>query len=217
MKLYLSPVSPFSERVRLALAYKNVPFEPVEVGPEIVHAPEFRKVNKLGKIPVLITDEGQTIVESETILDYVEDAFPEPPLRLKAPADLARMRMAMRVFENYVAPPLFRLFEQVEPSTRNDAVVADEFARAKRGLGFLADVVDDARYAVCGRFSQADCLVFPGLVLCNMIAPVFGAGELVADQPKVASYFAKAKGDPLLGKSHDDMFAAVAAMYAEPA
>jgi glutathione S-transferase len=214
MKLYTSPVSPFSERVRLALAYKKVPYEPVEMTPDQVHAPEFRKVNPIGKIPVLITDEGQTILESETILDYVEDAFPQPSLRLKGAGDLARMRTAIRVFENYVGPPLFRLFEQVDPAARKDAVVADEIARWRRGLALLAGVVDDARFAVAGTFSLADCAVFPGLVLCNMIAPVFQAGDLVSEQPRLAGYFAKARADPMLGKSHDDMMAAVAAMYA---
>jgi glutathione S-transferase len=217
MKLYTAPISPFSERVRLALAYKNVPYTPVTVTPEIVHAPEFRDINPIGKIQVLITDDGQTIVESETILDYVEDAYPEPPLRLEGPADLARMRTAIRVFENYVAPPILRLFEHLNPAARKDAVVADELDRWRRGLSLLAGVVDDAPYAVGGRFSLADCVVFPGLVLCNMIAPAFQAGDLIAEQPRLAGYFAKAKADPMLGKSHDDTTAAVMAHRAQRA
>ena len=214
MKLYASPVSPFSARVRLALAYKNLPCEVVEMTSAEVHAPAFRDINPIGKIPVLITDDGQTIVESETIVDYVEDAFPEPPLRLKGAGDLARMRTAIRLFENYVGPPIFRLFEQLDPSARQDALVADELQRWRRGLALLADVVDDAPYAVCGRFSQADCVVFPGLVLCEMIAPVFQAGDLIGEQPRLAGYYAKAKADPLLGKSHAEIMAALAALHA---
>jgi hypothetical protein len=61
-------------------------------------------------------------------------------------------------------------------------------------------------------------VVFTGLMLCTMIAPAVGAPDLVSEQPRVASYFAKARTDPLLGKCHDDMMAAVAALYAgEPA
>jgi glutathione S-transferase len=218
MKLYTSPISPFSARVELALAYKKVPYESAHMTVETVHAPAWKETNPTGKIPALITDGGLMIPESETILDYVEDAYPEPSLRFTDPTDNARMRTAIRIFENYVGPPIFRLFEHVDPSARKEAVVADEIERWRRGLGLLARFIDDAPYAVGGRFSQADCVVFTGLVLCTMIAPAVGAPDLVSEQPRVAGYFAKAKADPLLGKCHDDMMAAVAALYAgEPA
>jgi hypothetical protein len=51
-------------------------------------------------------------------------------------------------------------------------------------------------------------------MLCAMMAPALQTGDLIAEQPKLAGYYAKAKADPLLAKCHDEMMAAVAAMYA---
>jgi glutathione S-transferase len=217
MKLYTSGISPFSERVRIAILYKNAPVELVPLTPDQVHAPEYRNINPIGKIPALVTDDGQMIPESETILDYLEDLYPDPPLRPDSPAARARMRTVIRVFENYVSPPFFRLFEHADPSTRKEEVVADELQRWRQGLAYLAGFIDDARYAAGGRFSLADCAIFPGLILCNIMAPLFQAGDVLAEQPKLAGYFAKAKSEPVLSRSHDEMMAAVAAYYAEHA
>jgi glutathione S-transferase len=217
MQLYTSPVSPFSERVRIALTYKKVPYEPIKATREILDSAEFLALNPIKKIPVLVTDAGLAIAESETVLDYIEDAYPEPPLKLRDPAEAARMRMAIRTFENYVAPPVFRLFEHMDPKTAQKAVIDDEVRRWRRGLSLLAGKVDDARYAVGGRLSLADCVVLPGLVLCEMIAGYYKLGDLIGEQPKLAGYYAKSQAEPLLKQAHDDLLAAAAAHYAEMA
>ena len=202
MKLYGAASSPFTERVRLALAFKGVACEEVLMTGQEVRAAPWREVNPTGKIPLLVTDEGVQIPESETILDYLEDAYPDPPLKPESPIDRARMRTVIRIHENYVAPPLFRLFEQIAPATRKADVTADEIARWRKGLTLLAGVVDDAPYAVCGRFTLADCVLFPGLMLCDLVASIFEAGAVVGEQPRLAAYYAKAKKDPLMGAAY---------------
>jgi glutathione S-transferase len=211
MKLYGAATSPFTERVRLALAYKGLPCETVLMTGQEVRGPAWREVNPTGKIPLLVTDDSLQIPESETILDYLDDAFPDPPLRPGSPAERARMRTVIRIHENYVAPPLFRLFEQIPPATRKADVVADEIGRWRRGLALLAPHVDDAPYAVGGRFSLADCVLFPGLMLCELIARMFDAGDVLGAEPRLAAYYVKAKGDPLLGQSYAATQAARAA------
>jgi glutathione S-transferase len=217
MKLYGSDVSPFTERVRIALAYKKIPYEPIKATREVLDSDAYAAMNPMRKIPLLITDDGQAIGESETILDYLEDAFPEPSLTPNDAADIARMRSASRTFENYVCPPVFRLFEHMNPATAKQAVIDDEVARWRRGLGFLTAYIDDARYAVGGRLSLADCVIYPGLVLCEMISGYYKLGSLVGEQPKVAGYYEKGQGDPLLKAARDGLLAAAAAHYAEMA
>jgi glutathione S-transferase len=51
------------------------------------HQPDFVKVNPNGQVPVLVHD-GAVITESAVINEYLDDAFPEVPLR---PADLVRL------------------------------------------------------------------------------------------------------------------------------
>ena len=78
MQLYTSPLSPFSARVRAALYFKRLPFVNLGVPEQGLKSPEFLAINPMGRIPVLLLEGGDAIAESETILAYVEDAFPHP-------------------------------------------------------------------------------------------------------------------------------------------
>jgi len=58
--------------------------------------PEFLKINPRGLVPVLVHDDTP-IYESTVILEYIEDAFPEPALRPSSPIDKAAMRIWTKV------------------------------------------------------------------------------------------------------------------------
>lgn len=102
MKLYSLPLSPFASRVRLALYRKGLH----EV--EIVAPPDggtkgdaFLAINPMGQVPTLEFDDGFALPESATILEYLEDAFPEPSLRPADKRDLARARLFLRLPDLY--------------------------------------------------------------------------------------------------------------------
>jgi glutathione S-transferase len=76
MKLYSSPASPFVRKVLVAAIELGLRdrIELVEakltpVSPD----PHLSKHNPLGKIPALVTNDGQTIVDSRVIVDYLDD------------------------------------------------------------------------------------------------------------------------------------------------
>jgi glutathione S-transferase len=54
--------------------------------------PQFLRINARGLVPALVHD-GSVIIESTVILEYIEDVFPEPPLRPSVPALRAQMRV----------------------------------------------------------------------------------------------------------------------------
>lgn len=79
-------------RVRIALALKGVPYEPVEVNlvaGEHRGAP-FRARNPQGLVPALEID-GAIIGQSLAIIDYLDAAFPDPPFVPRDP--LARAQV----------------------------------------------------------------------------------------------------------------------------
>jgi glutathione S-transferase len=78
-KLYLSPRSPFSRKVRILLVEKGLAFEPVHVD-LTARTPEFVKVSPFGKIPVLVDEDGTTVFDSTVIGEYLEDRYPDPPM-----------------------------------------------------------------------------------------------------------------------------------------
>jgi glutathione S-transferase len=96
MKLFHAWLSSASRRVRLCLAEKGIAYESVAVdlGRQEQHSPEFLAMNPNGVVPALELAPGRFLHESSTILEYLDDWQPEPPLR---PAD-AYERAVMRNF-----------------------------------------------------------------------------------------------------------------------
>ena len=69
------------------------------------HEPWFVKINPNGQVPVLVHD-GKVLTESTVINEYVDEAFPDIPLR---PADAygrARMRVWTKFVDEYFCPAL---------------------------------------------------------------------------------------------------------------
>lgn len=71
MLLRLSSTSPFARKVRLAAAVIGVPLE-LEIADALDPADSLRQQNPLGKIPTLVTDEGETLYDSSVIAAYLD-------------------------------------------------------------------------------------------------------------------------------------------------
>ncbi len=69
-KVLYAPASPYSAKVRMAAAYAGIPLEAIKVDTAAEPA-ELIGANPLGKIPVLITDEGEAIFDSRAIIQYL--------------------------------------------------------------------------------------------------------------------------------------------------
>ena len=87
-----------SRRVRLCLAEKGLEFEShvVDMMNMEHHSPEYLKINPNGVIPTLILGDGRSLYESGTICEYLDEAYPEPPLRPADPYERAVMRNWIR-------------------------------------------------------------------------------------------------------------------------
>lgn len=198
MILYAITLSPYAARVRLALRLKGATYDMVPPSGS-TRSPEFLAINPIGKLPVLVTDDGLTIAESETIIDYLDEHYPAPSLMPESHADRARMRNIIRTFELYATPAMSRLFTQMDPAMRDEAIVAAEIARWRDGLGLTDQFVDDAQFAVGGVISKADCILLPSLLLCEVTAHIFGLDDPIAAWPKLAGYRDKARQHPDMG------------------
>ena len=92
--LYHHNISVCAQKVRIALAEKDLSWQGVHI--DLMQGehlkPEFLKINPRGLVPVLVHD-GDPIYKSTIILEYLEDAFPQTPLRPIDPKARARMRI----------------------------------------------------------------------------------------------------------------------------
>lgn len=97
MKLYSYFRSSASYRVRIALNLKGLPFDIIPIhlqrhGGE-QFSPEYRNLNPDGVVPTLIDDTGaHALTQSLSIIEYLEETHPEPPLLPRDVLDRAYVR-----------------------------------------------------------------------------------------------------------------------------
>jgi glutathione S-transferase len=94
LELYHADHSVCAQKVRIALAEKQLDWTShlLDLMAGDTYRPEYVRINPKRVVPALV-DDGTVIVESTVINEYLDDAFPDPPLRPAAPADRARMRL----------------------------------------------------------------------------------------------------------------------------
>jgi glutathione S-transferase len=104
--LYHNDMSTCAQKVRFALAEKGVDWEgrhlDLRAGEQ--HEPEYLKLNPKGVVPTLVDDGpgGGTVVESNVIMEYVDDLAPENPLKPADPMQRARMRLWMKRLDDSI-------------------------------------------------------------------------------------------------------------------
>jgi glutathione S-transferase len=95
IELYHNNMSTCAQKVRLVLKEKHLNHveHPLNLRAGDQDAPEYRRLNPNGVVPTLV-DNGQAIIESSVICEYLEDAYPTTPaLRPNDPLECARMRL----------------------------------------------------------------------------------------------------------------------------
>ena len=96
MKLYSHWRSSASYRVRIALNLKALAYEHVTLDLEKSradqHRPEYRRVNPQGVVPSLELADGTVLMQSMAIIEYLEEAWPEPRLLPEKIEDRALVR-----------------------------------------------------------------------------------------------------------------------------
>ena len=94
LTLYHFNNSVCSQKVRLALAEKALDWDErlVDLFNLEQYDPAYVALNPKGVVPTLVHD-GRAVIESTLICEYLDDAFPDPPLKPADPAGVAAMRV----------------------------------------------------------------------------------------------------------------------------
>jgi len=100
LELYNFPASTCSLKVRLCLAEKNLNWVDHKLSPGGTDhlTPEYLKLNPNGVVPTLL-HEGDPIVDSSVIIEYLDEVFPKVKLTPEDPKERAAMRWWLRYFE----------------------------------------------------------------------------------------------------------------------
>jgi len=140
LTLFEHPLSPYAQKVKIALHEKGLPFEtriPNLLGET---EREFVESSPRREVPSLV-DGDFAVFDSTIILEYLEDRFPEPPMRPASARDRARVRMLEEVCDTYYEAINWGLAEirvfdraQGELAERMTARAAEQTAGVQRWL-----------------------------------------------------------------------------------
>lgn len=139
MKLVIARPSPYARKARIALLEKGLAFETIIENP---WQPDttLPSVNPLGKVPVLMLDDGRVIHDSKVIVEYLEtlgappDLIPRSPelrvahKQIEAIADGVCDAVVLITLENARAPEL-RSLDWIERQRRKVVAGVTELAR----------------------------------------------------------------------------------------
>ena len=168
LKLCGTPVSNYYNKIKLALLEKNIPFSEELIMPS--QDDSFLKRSPMGKIPVLLTDEG-SISESQAILEYLEDTFPQNALYPSDPFSRAKCREIIQHLELNLELIARRLYpEAFFGQSVPDVTRSEVREKIEKSLNGFARLVKFSPFAAGDYFSAADCTLWPS---CGIMSKVF--------------------------------------------
>jgi glutathione S-transferase len=161
LKLYghVNRLSPNTLKLRVALAEADAIFEyiPVDLGQGEQLRPTFLALNPHGKIPVLVEDDF-VLPESDAILFYLAERFPEAKLIGGTPRDRARALHWCHFTATALYPAYYDVYfhTRAGPAERRIESQADSGRRRfERAVAVLNQVLAEGSY-LAGEFSIAD-------------------------------------------------------------
>lgn len=199
LKLCGFAASNYYNKVRLALLEKGVPFEE-----ELAWIGETDPASSpLGKVPYLQTEQG-ALSESTVILEYLEDAYPHPPLLPADAFEAAKVRELVRYLELHLELVARNLYPeaffggQVSESAKQKIAPQLEkniagFARLARFSPFIAG----------NSFTLADCAAVVHLPLVASATKIIYGRDFLADLP-VRDYLKRMGERPTVQKLNAD-------------
>lgn len=196
MKLYGSIISPYVARVVYAARLKGLSLE-AEMPAGGIKTPEFLALNPLGKMPALQTESG-VVAESMVILDYLEDAHPNPPLLSTDSFERARERLLGRIVDLYVMPCGNVFFGNLNPEKRNAEAIETATKNYLKSLQQLEHFMAEGPYAHGSSAGYADCALLPCLHMMTIVTSLCGINDVYAATPKLSRWWQTVTADSQL-------------------
>lgn len=173
--------SNYYNKVKLVLLEKEIPFE--EVLQKADRSPELMAKSPLGKIPFLETEKG-VLFESEVLVEYLEDAYPQKPLMPADPYARAKVRELVTFMELHlelVARDLY--MEAFFGKPVHEEVKRRAEKLLKRNAAAFKDMVKFSPFILGDQFTVADCAALMHLPLVGMASKKVFGEDVLADLP----------------------------------
>lgn len=174
MTMYSDGKSPYSHRVRMVLAEKNITVEIVDTDPVNI-SEDIMDLNPYGTLPTLV-DRDLILFESRIIMEYLDERFPHPPLLPVDPVS----RASSRLFMHRVSKDWYSLMDDILVGGKGVAKARKEL---RESLTAAALIFNHKPYFMSDVLTLVDCSIAP--LLWRL--PLLGV-ELPAQAKPVLDY-----------------------------
>lgn len=156
MKLVTSLTSPYGRKARVVLLEKKIPFQLQVENPWAPGSP-VAALNPLGKVPVLVLEDGVSVFDSRVIVEYLDHVSPVGHLIPGEP----RGRMAVRGVEALAdgvtdAAVALHLERKRAPEQQSGDWLTLQESTLRRGLAALAEALGDKPWYLGNAMTLAD-------------------------------------------------------------
>ncbi|WP_036300098.1 glutathione S-transferase N-terminal domain-containing protein [Methylotenera sp. L2L1] len=159
MKLLYTVNSPYARKVRIVAAEKHIDVQLQEV---VLSAPDcpVKDYNPLGKVPVLILSDGDSLYDSRVIAEYFDNRTPLAHLIPKDNGAKSAVRRWEALADGVCDAAVAVMLEQRKPEQMQDAAfIVKQMDKVTRGLTVLNDGLGQNKWCVDDSFSLADIAV----------------------------------------------------------
>ena len=198
MKLYDLKAGLNPRRVRIFLAEKgiDIPIVPIDMDAGENATAEVLKLNPLGKLPVLVLDDGTVLTESVAICRYLESLHPEPPLFGRTPLEQAQVEMWNRRMEHEILVHVTNMFRHTHPFWIGRQTQFKDFGEWSRDIlldrmRWLDGELAAREYVAGNTYTVADITAQCALLVakaCKLPIP--------EDMPNLAAWWARVTSRP---------------------
>lgn len=199
MKLYCFPRSGNSREVKLVLAEKQIPFEPIDIkaDPTVKESPEFKKASPKGTVPAII-DGDVYLSEAYFINEYLEKKYPVPALMPKDEAKRQEIKQFVLLIDKLMVLNIGLLV--IECLLKPKDQQREDFKTKKRaevleGMKELDRRLEGKEY-LFGEYTLADIAITPHLAAL----PILGSG-IPSDLHNLTAWYKRIQARPNFQKS----------------
>lgn len=151
--------SPFTRRVAITLNIYGVPFEQRALS-GFDNRAELRPNNPLGRIPALVLDGGETLIDSNAIIDHLDEAYGgDRPLTPRSGADRRAVLKVAAMMMGACEKCLHAAYERNRrpPEKLHQPWIDDCMAQVKSALVAVDAMIEPGEpHLLLGRLTQAD-------------------------------------------------------------
>ena len=209
--LYEIPLSPYAQKVKLALLEKGIEFS-VSL-PDLDAPGEFVSLSPRLEVPVFV-DDAVRLFDSSVILEYIEDRWPSPALLPSSPAERARVRTLEEICDTVYDAVNWGVAEVVMFKRAEGALAERLLASAKaqvQGLNTLLERELGNRAWFNGeQFGYGDIVVYP------FVNGAASLGNKPSPDSKLAEWLKTMRARPSAGRLKADILASLSSFSKRP-